>query len=39
MDDNTKKKQALKVDFSNDVDPDPEQEGEICDLLIWRTRG
>jgi hypothetical protein len=31
MDDNTKKKQALKVDFSNDVNPDPEQEGEIPD--------
>jgi hypothetical protein len=29
MDDNANKKKADKVDSSNDVDPDPEQEGEL----------
>ncbi len=29
MDDNANKKQACKVDSSNDVNPDPEKEGEI----------
>jgi hypothetical protein len=29
MDDNANKKKANKVDSSNDVDSDPQQEGEI----------
>jgi hypothetical protein len=37
MDDNTNKKQAHKVN-SNDVNPDPEQEGEIPDPVIEDKR-
>jgi hypothetical protein len=29
MDDNVNKKKAHKVDSSNDVEPDPEQEGKL----------
>jgi hypothetical protein len=34
MDDNTNKKQACKV-YSNDVNPDPEEEGEILNPVNY----
>ena len=33
MDDNANKKKACKVDSSNDVNPDSEQEGELLHPL------